>query len=154
VRTRTLGHDRLRFTVRHGHKVARAARPGLQHLVGYPWVFPIVGTAHFKIAIQRMFEDAGLPAPQATIETGSMQFVKSFVRHTDAVGILSEHVTEAERESGLMVSLPIESAALTRPIGLFDLASAPRPRGVRELMGNLERVFREWERAHPVAPPS
>ncbi len=153
IRSRLLGHDRLRFTVRKGHKIARAARPELKHLVGYPWVFPIVGTAHFTISIQRMFEEAGLPAPQASIETGSMQFVKSFVRHTDAVAILSEHVTEAERDAGLLVSLPIESPALTRPIGLFDLASAPRPRVLRELTSNLERVFRDWENAHPVTPP-
>lgn len=153
IRARILGHDRLRFTVRTGHRLARMAAPALAHLVTYPWVFPIVGTSDFSHAMRQLFNEAGLKPAIPHVEAGSMQFVKSLILESDCVGILSEHVTDLERRSGQLAALPIESPLLTRTITLYELSAKPASRAAREMMSNVERTFREWERSHPVPMP-
>jgi DNA-binding transcriptional LysR family regulator len=146
IRRRFLGHDQLLFTVRVGHRLLRAKNVALANLLDFPWVFPIVGTNHFFPAIRQMFDEAGLPPPEPRIETGSMQFVKSLILSSDAIGILARHVTEAEVRTGQVATLPIDSPLLDRNITAFHRTASPLSRAARDVLNEIERAFHQWER--------
>jgi DNA-binding transcriptional LysR family regulator len=75
-----------------------------------------------------------------------MQFVKSLIQSSDAIGILARHVIDPEVRTAQLVALPIDSPLLYRNITAFHRSASPPSRAAREVLTAIERAFQQWER--------
>lgn len=139
IRHRILLHDQLRIVARAGHPLAGRPTVTCADLVEYPWVHPVVGTSHRPI-LRQMFQGSGIEPPQARIECGAVQFAKTVMANSDALGLLPAHVIDPELKAGTLICLPIISDHLRRTVGIYYGDHRPLTSAARVAIAEIERV--------------
>lgn len=107
----------LVFCVRPGHPLARRRRLPAEALLAHRLVLPEAGT-RIREPADRYFVAAGLPLPGQTIETIDASFGRRYVLLGDAVWCVPLGVVEEDLREGLLVRLPLDTAATAGPVGL------------------------------------
>lgn len=132
--------DRLLAVVRRGHPKARSRT--LRALRALPWIGPLPGTPA-RAAFVRSFEAEGLPVPAVSLQTNSPAVLRSVLRASDAVALLSPWQVQGELASGLLAALPLPLPHGDRAIGLMQrrdgLASPPLECLIAELHAVVAR---------------
>jgi DNA-binding transcriptional LysR family regulator len=113
----------------------------LRQLAAWPWVLPAPGTptrAHFE----RLFEEAGLRAPEPAVEASSHIAVRGLLIENDMVTLVSRHQIRYEERHGLLQAVAVDLAGTARPIGLTTRADwVPTPLQA-EFLGLLREASR------------
>jgi LysR family transcriptional regulator of gallate degradation len=141
IRQRLVLEDRLEITVRGAHPLARQNDVSYRDLLGFPWMFPIVGTTHGPL-LKQLFADAGLTAPEPRVESGSIHFSKTVIRQSDCIGILPRHAMEEELRRGELTCLPFTSDLLRRTIAFYHRDHRAPSASVSAVMREIERTCR------------
>jgi DNA-binding transcriptional LysR family regulator len=143
VRHRVVLRDWLRIVAREGHPLQGEREVTCEQLVRYPWVHPVVGTTHRPI-LKLLFRDSGIDPPQPRMECGSVQFAKTIIGRSDALGLLPEHAIQPELHAGAMFSLPVVSEDLRRTVAIHYRGTRPPAGSAAVVMREIERVCGEW----------
>jgi len=139
VRSRVILRDELTVIARAGHHLVGRAAISEAELAAQPWLFPMVGSSNRHV-LEDFFAAAGVKPPAATIETTSVQMIKSVVLRSDYIGVLPLHVMEHEVAAGLLVPLAVHSPTLRRSIAIHHRDAHPLSASARALMRAIEMV--------------
>jgi LysR family transcriptional regulator, regulator for genes of the gallate degradation pathway len=86
-------------------------------LARFAWVAPLPGSplrAHFE----KLFNDAAVPAPAATIECNSLLTARALLLESDRLMLLSAQQIYYEQRAGLLVARPHPQGRVIRRIGV------------------------------------
>lgn len=111
--------DRLMPVVRSGHPALAAGVGRLGDLRCWPWIGPLPGTPA-RAAFVRAFAAAGLAPPAVAVQANSPAVVRSLLRRSDAVALVSLLQIRAELDAGLLAQLPVAVHDTERSIGLMQ----------------------------------
>lgn len=102
------------------HKLANRRNISIKALMDQQWVLPPQDSV-FRHQIEAMFFDAGLPLPPRLWVGSSLLALKSIVARTQAVTVLPKHVFALEQKAGLLKSVQLSDANLSRHVGVIWL---------------------------------
>ena len=128
--------DRLVIVAGRDHALAKETAPDLARLAAYPWVVARPGAPLLRVW-RALFDDAGVPVPDAPVTCGSVMLIRGLLRESDFLTLLSPHQIAND---GALVAIggPIEKTR--RPIGLTmraDWRPALAQRAFLDLLGDL-----------------
>lgn len=109
--------DRLVAVVRPGHPARALSRAALPALARWPWIGPLAGTPA-EAAFERVFAAAGERRPRVDLMTHSTSIVRSVLRSSDHVALLSPLQVRAELDDGVLCELPLRLPGTERAIGI------------------------------------
>jgi DNA-binding transcriptional LysR family regulator len=153
LRYRIILRDQLRIVARVGHPLDGQETVTCADLIKFPWVHPVVGTAHRPI-LSQLFKESGIQPPHAQMECASVQFAKTVMTASDALGLMPAHTMEPEMRAGTLCCLPIVSEHLQRSVGIYYSIHRPPTPAARSVMREVERICStpfEGHRPQPVA---
>jgi DNA-binding transcriptional LysR family regulator len=139
LRYRIILRDQLRIIARAGHPLDGREMVTCADLAKFPWVHPVVGTAHRPI-LSQLFKGSSIKPPQAQFECASVQFAKTVMANSNALGLMPSHAIEAELKASILCCLPIISEDLQRTIGIYYSAHRPLSSAARIVVREIERV--------------
>ena len=146
--------DELAIVVRAGHPLLAQKRATVRSLAKYSWIEPRRESPLHE-RFDTLFRDAGVPAPQSTIECNSLVAARSLLLESDRVMLLSVHQIHYDLTAGLLATLPHPQGRVTRAIGLTT-RSHWRPtqtqQALLEVLRARARRVRDDRRAD-IAPP-
>jgi DNA-binding transcriptional LysR family regulator len=120
--------DRLVIVAGRGHPLAGAGTPSLERLSSYPWVVARPGAPLLRLW-RALFEDAGVPVPDAPVTCGSVMMIQGLLAESDFLTLLSPHQIGGRGDLAA-IGDPIEKTR--RPIGLTTRADwRPAPAQLR-----------------------
>jgi len=125
--------DPLAIVVRAGHPLDRPDKIGLEQTLAYPWIAPPKTTpaGSYLNNVLRIPERETTPV---RVVTSSLVLVRQLLLGGDYVTIISLHQIRDDLEQGRLITLPIDLANNTRPIGLtFRQGWQPTPTQARFL---------------------
>lgn len=140
---RALVEDKAAVIARAGHPLAGKKKLTLAALMAYPWVLSRAGTP-LRDSIDRFFEQQGIAAPVAAVETGDLALLRGVLGATDMLTVLSAHQLHVEIRTGQLVELPFEMPGLARRIGITTRNHAHFSPGARALQDELEEISKAW----------
>lgn len=138
-----LVEDKAAVIARAGHPLAGRKRLTLAALMAYPWVLSRAGTP-LRDSIDRFFEQQGIEAPVAAVETGDLALLRGLLVSSDMLTVLSAHQLHVEISTGQLVVLPFEMPGLERRIGVTTRNHAHFSPGAQALLAELEDVSKAW----------
>ena len=133
--------DRLVIVAGRGHPLAGTKAPSLDQLSSYPWVVARPGAPLLRVW-RALFEDAGVPVPDAPVTCGSVMLIRGLLAESDFLTLLSPHQIGGQGDL-VAIGDPIEKTR--RPIGLTtraDWRPAPAQRHFLELLRTLTAANR------------
>jgi len=133
--------DRLVIVSGRGHPLAGAKAPSLDRLSSYPWVVARPGAPLLRVW-RALFEDAGVPVPDAPVICGSVMLIRGLLATSDFLTLLSPHQIGGQGDLAT-IGDPIEKTR--RPIGLTTRADW-RPAPAQQRFMALLREFTEANR--------
>jgi DNA-binding transcriptional LysR family regulator len=141
-----LFQDRLTIVARSAHPLVgrRAVTP--EALKDYPWVLPRSGTS-FRRRLEDMFYAAGLAPPAASIECGSLHFIRAMLIRSDYLAMIPEYSIELEKELGVLSVVPIASEFMARAVGLVLRPNHELGPAGLALVEEIRRACREYDEA-------
>jgi LysR family transcriptional regulator, pca operon transcriptional activator len=118
--------EKIAFVVRPGHAllVAKPFKP--EALLAYPVLMP-TRRSIIRQPVEQFLIARGLDTAKGRIDTVSDSFGRAFVKHTDAVWIISEGVIHADLAEGQLAKLPIDTSETKGPVGLTMVADITAP---------------------------
>lgn len=128
--------DRLVIVAGRGHPLAGRKAPSLERLASYPWVVARPGAPLLRVW-RALFEDAGVPVPDAPVTCGSVMLIRGLLGVSDFLTLLSPHQIGGQGDLA-QIGDPIEKTR--RPIGLTmraDWRPAPAQLGFIQLLRDL-----------------
>ncbi len=139
--------DELQLLVAPMHPWARAGGVPPGGLAGETLVLYNKSSYTFRLVIDYLRE-SGNP-PGASIELGSMEAIKEFVKIGLGVGVLAPWVAQQELESGALVALPLGPKKLARRWCVAHLRERRLPLGEETFVGLCQTVAREMALVAP-----
>jgi DNA-binding transcriptional LysR family regulator len=131
--------DPLSVVVRCGHPLTGTAAVSVRELAAWPWVLPGPGSPT-RVLFERLFERAGVPAPEPAVEASSHVAVRGLLIENDMVTLVSRHQIRYEERSRLLQAVAVDLPGTARPIGLTTRADwIPTPLQV-EFLGLLRET--------------
>jgi DNA-binding transcriptional LysR family regulator len=132
-----LHEDRAAVIVRRGHPLLAARKPvAVEKLAGREWIL----ARHEELerrALDDMFVQAGLPPPEATIETTSAVLMKTVIMQSNHLTFLPRELVHLEEKWGLVAAVKLVAADWRRLVGVTlrarGLASAAAETIISEL---------------------
>ncbi|MDH7798284.1 MULTISPECIES: LysR substrate-binding domain-containing protein [unclassified Beijerinckia] len=121
VQTVALTHPAPSLVARAGHPLARRKRVGLEDLVEWPWVLPR-GNAPVRVAIDKIFIQAGLLPPLPLVESTSIRLNYELLSQSDMIGVMTADATADYVARRKLVVLPLAIGALLPPISVMQRA--------------------------------
>jgi DNA-binding transcriptional LysR family regulator len=110
--------DRLVIVAGRRHELAKARATSLEQLASYPWVVARPGAPLLRLW-RALFEDAGVPVPDAPVTCGSVMLIRGLLAESDFLTLLSPHQIGGQGDL-VAIGDPIEKTR--RPIGLTTRA--------------------------------
>ena len=141
--THALVEDKAAVIARAGHPLAGRKRLTLAALMAYPWVLSRAGTP-LRDSIDRFFEQQGIAAPAAAVETGDLALLRGLLESSDMLTVLSAHQLHVEIRTGQLAVLPFDMPGLERRIGVTTRNHAHFSPGAQALLGELEAISKAW----------
>jgi DNA-binding transcriptional LysR family regulator len=136
VAQEALFDDRLVIVAGRDHPLAKMRAPSLERLASYPWVVARPGAPLLRLW-RALFEDAGVPAPDAPVTCGSVMMIQGLLAESEFLTLLSPHQIGGQGDLAA-IGDPIEKTR--RPIGLTtraDWRPAPAQRHFIALLRDL-----------------
>lgn len=112
-----LFRDRVVAVTAADHPLANALHINQEDLEQFPVLMPSKGSI-IRPMVDRLMLEQGLSAPQATIETVSDSFGRSYTRRYQAIWIISQGVVTPDLEDGSFKKLAIDTSSTAGPVGL------------------------------------
>jgi DNA-binding transcriptional LysR family regulator len=114
------------------------------HLLDQQW---ILATQHEleRLAFDQLFLEAGLAAPQNTLETTSAVLMKTMVMQSDFLTFLPRELVYWEERAGLLTALSVDGYAWRRNVGVTMRARAGLNPAAQVLIKTLQEVGKEFE---------
>src|SRR5262249_23679924 len=116
--------DRLVLAMRPDHALAKRRKIRPADLVGQKWVFG-ENENWSQRRLELYFEQNGLAAPWAQVESRDPAVIKSFIMISDHVGMIAKLGIENEISKGLLKCVEIDSPLMLRPIGIVRRENEP-----------------------------
>ena len=115
LRQEILLQDRITVIGRRGHPLV-GRRPSLEELARFPW---IIGrrTSALLERWQGIFDEAGVPRPEAPIHCGSVTTIRGLLVRSDFLTLLSRDQVQVELEAGLLAVIASEIPDTIRVVG-------------------------------------
>lgn len=139
LRYRIVLRDQLRIIARAGHPLDGLDTVTCADLIKFPWVHPVIGAAHRPI-LGLLFMESGIEPPRAQVECASVQFAKTVMATSDALGLMPAHTIEPDIKAGTLCCLPIISEHLQRTVGLYYSVHRPLTPAAKAVMREIERI--------------
>ena len=140
-----LHEDRAAVIARRGHPLMnRREQLTAAQLVDQQW---ILATQHEleRLAFDQLFLEAGLVAPQNTLETTSAVLMKTMVMQSDFLTFLPRELVYWEERAGLLAPLNIVGYSWRRNVGVTMRARAGLNPAAELLINTLQEVGKEFE---------
>jgi len=106
--------------------------------------------------LRRCFRNAGLAAPQPSVETGDLAILRGVILQSNMLTAISADQLRHEIASGELLVLPIDLGETRRSIGITQRRGALPSPGTRalidEIRAQVDRMIEEGQLL-PVAPP-
>jgi DNA-binding transcriptional LysR family regulator len=134
--------DRLVLVMRPKHPLAKRRKVKPTDLLDQKWVFSDSDTWSYR-RMRLYFEQAGLTAPRARIESRNPAILKSIVMISDHIGMMSKLGVENELSKGLLKCIEIDSPLMARPIGIVRRENEPISPAVKSFVQIIEDVSRK-----------
>ncbi|MEM1232002.1 MAG: LysR family transcriptional regulator, partial [Pseudomonadota bacterium] len=99
------------------HPLADSETVAMKELQGARWA--TVDQPHAVDLLEAMFVSEGLAAPLISVQTNSLSLIKSVVLSSEFIGLLPDHMFEAELAEGRVVRVPLPNMPLVRSAGLI-----------------------------------
>ncbi|MEZ5917876.1 MAG: LysR family transcriptional regulator [Parvularculaceae bacterium] len=107
--------DPLSLVMRAGHPVLTARRLTSKSLRAWPWVAPRRDSP-LRRNFHALFSPE--PPPENLIECNSLSAARVILMESDRLMLLSEMQIKYEKAAGLLMSRPLKSRSMQRPIGV------------------------------------
>ena len=140
-----LHEDRAAVIARRGHPLMnRREQLTAAQLVDQQW---ILATQHEleRLAFDQLCLEAGLVAPQNTLETTSAVLMKTMVMQSDFLTFLPRELVYWEERAGLLAPLNIVGYSWRRNVGVTMRARAGLNPAAELLIKTLQEVGKEFE---------
>ncbi|MFI2378084.1 LysR substrate-binding domain-containing protein [Streptomyces sp. NPDC018964] len=133
---RNLYHEPIRIVVRSDHPAATLTDPGLDELMGYPWVLPVPETALHR-EMELLFSRRGLDVPANRVECTSILTVRTLLAETDPLAVLPVLIVRGDKDlSVLSTDLP----GVHSPVGVSVVRGRTMSPAVRIFLDCLSQV--------------
>ncbi|MDT7833849.1 LysR substrate-binding domain-containing protein [Aquabacterium sp. OR-4] len=130
--------DRFVAVARRGHPALAGRRlTSLRRLASYPWIGPLAGTPAFQV-FDRLFALAGLPPPRVTLRAHSTAVVRSLLRGSDHVTLMSPWQAQADVEAGLLAWASAPLPQSERVIGITQRRHALASSACAQVIAQLQ----------------
>lgn len=124
--------ERVSFVVRPGHPLLKGPFDA-NRIADYTVLYPPQGSIIFP-AVESYMVALGIGSVPDRIETISDPFGKEYIRHCDAIWIVSRGVVSRELDSGELFELPLAGQETLGPVGLTTRADRVPSAQLRLLM--------------------
>lgn len=126
----------VRIVVRPAHPLAQRKRIAPADLLAHPWLLPRAG-APIRRAIDSLFAEAGLAAPEPLVESTSIRLNYELIRSSDMIGSMTADAAESYAAQRQLAILPIELGERLPPVGVIM-----RPSGMTRALALFLDVLR------------
>lgn len=126
---------------RPAHPLARRRRLVWRDVSAYPWIVPPVGTP-MRVRLEAAFAKAGLPLPEARVESVTMLANQTVLSETDYLAVLSQSIALHFEHLGLLKSLPLQIHEGLGGVGVLWADSEPEP-AVKHVLEALHEEARQ-----------
>jgi|TARA_R100000935_G_scaffold25088_1_gene44737 LysR family transcriptional regulator of gallate degradation len=136
-----LFRDRLCVVARTDHPLAQGGEAAMEDFLAYPWIAPRIGSP-----ARREFDaifPAGERMPKQIYEVASHMAVRSILRESDTLALISRHQIKYEETDGQLVVLSTTLASATRTIGYTVRAQATPTHAQEFFLKELARAAAE-----------
>jgi len=116
--TETLTHQDYRLIAARSHRLTHSGRAlDLADLDGCEWVLG-ANSGDVEAAWREVFDSAGLPLPQPSLVTTSIEFCRGVLMRGQHLSVLPLGLIEQDIASGQLVSLPAQAFQWQRPVAM------------------------------------
>ena len=134
--------DRLVLVMHPNHPLAKRRKVKPADLLDQNWVSADSSNWSYR-RMRLYFEQAGLTAPRARIESRNPAILKSIVMISDHIGMMSRLGVENELSKGLLKCIEIDSPLMARPIGIIRRENEPISPAVKSFVQIIEDVSKK-----------
>lgn len=122
-----LVEDTVTVVTSPGHPFARRRKPTWEEAASLQWIMPPTGTL-MRQQLESAFLEAGVPVPEARVETASIITVQMLLRQGHYISVLAGSVAPIYAGLRLMEMVKLTPSVGFGPIGmLWDDAQEPHP---------------------------
>jgi len=145
----------VNFVVRPGHPLTRVDAVDVGAIAGYPMHVQFAGTT-IRRTIERFLIASGVRIPANTIESHNYPFARSLARMTDTVLVSIVGAVREDVDAGFLVELPIDTTAMSSPVGMTSDPGVPNSPLATELMDLVRAVAgeRRWRMIRGAGDPA
>ncbi|WAS52767.1 LysR family transcriptional regulator [Burkholderia ambifaria] len=137
-----LGDERLAVVVGCDHPLAKRTDLTFGELATYPWILQ-PRPSPMRALIDRSFEEAGVTAPQSTIETAAILMTTSLLTGSDLVAVVPMAVATFHASMGLLHILPVPLPRKLDPYGVVTRLGRPPSASMTLFVDVLRAVVEE-----------
>lgn len=138
-------HDEYHIVAAANHPLARQGRVPAVQLREFPWVIGR-NLGEIELAWRRAFESAGLPAPDAALETTSVEFCKHALQSGQYLSVLPLQLIDTELEHGILRCVEADGFAWQRPVALHYRRHGTLDPAALAVIDALHRAGEKYQR--------
>lgn len=131
--------EQVAFAVRPGHPLLDKDNFQINDIAHYTVLYPPKGSITAPY-VDRFLLSQGVSNIQDRIDTISDSFGKEFIRHSDAVWIISRGVIAREISDGELAELPVDSKETLGAVGLTTRADSHPSMALKRFMNAVEET--------------
>lgn len=137
-----LFEDAVAIVAAKEHPLASQKRVTLAECMEWNWILPFKGVP-LRLLLERAVAAEGLSFTTRIIETDSVVAARTLLFGCEYLAALSPHQIYYEEQHGLLKTLPVDVAAMERPVGLTTRRDFQPTPLADALLGELRRVSAE-----------
>lgn len=118
LRFERLSDEPVNVIVRPGHPLLSEPNLTLSKLQQAHWIIPPVGSV-LRQPFDQMFRQAGLDAPQVSVESASLLFITNMLRESDFISVVARDIARDYAKHGMVAILPIDIPCEMEAFGLI-----------------------------------
>lgn len=139
IRSVPLFEDDMVVVARPDHSLFQHLSPVLADCMKWPWVLPFIGVP-LRELFEKSLRESRLPEPFHVVETDSVAVLRTLLRQSNRLAIVSRHQVHDEIEMNFLRILPIKIGNVNRMIGMtFRRTYIPTPM-TKSFIAELEQA--------------
>ena len=131
--------EQVMFAVRPNHPLLNKTNFHIKDISNYTVLYPPTGSITAPY-VDRFLLSQGVSSIEDRIDTISDSFGKEFIRHSDAVWIISRGVIAREVSDGELAALPVDSKETLAAVGLTTRADSHSSMALKHFMLSVEET--------------